>query len=57
LARQAEQLAAQGDRIEHGDQLSYLMETVALCKVKTADFEAARSCARRSSTPSPRPSR
>lgn len=29
LMTDAEQLAAQGDRIEHGDQLSYLMETVA----------------------------
>ena len=29
LMTDAEQLAAQGDRISHGDQLSYLMETVA----------------------------
>lgn len=29
LMTDAEQLAAQGDRIEHGDQLAYLMETVA----------------------------
>jgi hypothetical protein len=29
LMTDAEQLAAQGDRIQHGDQLSYLMETVA----------------------------
>jgi predicted Zn-dependent peptidase len=29
LMTDAEQLAAQGDRIGHGDQLSYLMETVA----------------------------
>lgn len=29
LMTDAEQLAAQGDRINHGDQLSYLMETVA----------------------------
>ena len=31
LMTDAEQLAAQGDRISHGDQLSYLMETVANC--------------------------
>lgn len=29
LMTDAEQLAAQGDRIQHGDQLAYLMETVA----------------------------
>jgi len=29
LMTDAEQLAAQGDRLSHGDQLSYLMETVA----------------------------
>lgn len=29
LMTDAEQLAAQGDRIQHGDQLSYLMESVA----------------------------
>ena len=29
LMTDAEQLAAQGDRVSHGDQLSYLMETVA----------------------------
>ena len=29
LMTDGEQLAAQGDRISHGDQLSYLMETVA----------------------------
>jgi predicted Zn-dependent peptidase len=50
LMTDAEQLAAQGDRISHGDQLSYLMETVANCHTFMSPMQSYRVTAKALST-------
>jgi predicted Zn-dependent peptidase len=50
LMTDAQQLAAQGDRISHGDQLSYLMETVANCHTFMSPQQAYETTAQALST-------